>query len=176
MQARPVLAVLAAALVLGGCTRHVVDVNPDAIRHVADDAVPLTCAHRLAEVSDGRADGDKAGSLGTRSFRFPDATGFVRESLSRSGFRDDVAAPAVHVQIAQLYLGTNDTAVIPVAVYRVRIGDEAPRILRAQLPGMSWSGSEQSAHDAYAHAIDNANAQLVQLLNGRCGSVGSARS
>lgn len=162
----PVLAVS----LLAGCATHTQQVDTRAVRHVAHAPVPLTCAHRLLQVVDARAMGSASGALGNRSYAFPDASGFVRDSLAQSGFAADASstAPGIEVRISQLYLTQNDVSIVPVAVYKVRIGDEPERLVRAQTASISFSASEQTAYDAYALAIGNANRQVVEMLNARC--------
>lgn len=171
-------AVLLLAL-LSGCNAKVVRVDMDPARLVAPakttkpkGTVSLTCAHRLRDVVDARPTGGEVGGLGWNAFRFDAAADTVRSQLAAAGLADAPAnadAPDVSVRIMQLYLAQNLQTKIPVAVYEVRIKDDAPFVLRSQKASMNWNGTQDEAYAAYARALFDINQQLVGKLNLRCG-------
>jgi hypothetical protein len=170
---KPSLAAMLLAL-LAGCTSKIVRVDMDATRlappAVGAEAIVLMCDYRLGDVVDARADGGEAGGLSANAFRFPDAADVVRKQLLDAGLSADAAAPgpAVVVHIVQLYLAQNLETKIPVAVYRVAIGDEPDFVLRAQKASLNWNGTMNEAYAAYARTMADVNRQLVARLNTRC--------
>jgi hypothetical protein len=159
---------------LAACSTTVTHVDMDATRLVARDphARPLAvaCDYTLGEVVDARADGGEAGGLSGNAFKFDDAVATVRAQLLDAGLSTGASArgPVVGVQIVQLYLAQNLETKVPVAVYRVSLGDEAPFVLRSQKASMNWNGTQNEAYAAYARALADVNRQLVAQLDTRC--------
>ncbi|RDZ27263.1 hypothetical protein [Lysobacter silvisoli] len=177
---RALVLAVAAALALSACARPVNQVMVRSERLAAAAPVAarklprLSCAYRLTEVADLRADRNHAGGLGRHQLMLDDAPTLVREQLRKTGMAvaDDPAADAatrqVSVQIKQLYLTQNQVTKIPVAVYSVQVDDQAPFVIRAQSATMNWNGSEDEAFEALSAALTDANAQLVATLNKGC--------
>ncbi len=159
-----------ALVLLAGCTPKVVRVDMDAARLTAAPVPRLACPYRLDQVIDARPEGEQAGGLSLRAFRFADAPGVMRRQLAPAGFVDagDGSATGVNVRLMQLYLAQNQVTKIPVAVYQVTIGADAPIVLRSQKASMNWNGTENEAYAAYALAIADVNQQMVKALNLRC--------
>ncbi len=168
---RPALVVLVFAW-LSACTT--VPMDRQSVQHDAlvkrGAPQPLHCAHRLAGVIDNRADGNAAGGIGRHAFSLAEASHLVRERLARSGFSEDMSLPGVSVEIHQLYLAQNLTTKIPVAVYRVSIDDEAPRVLRSRAASMNWNSTDDEGFRALTRALDDVDSQMIALLNARCTS------
>ena len=157
---------------LTACSSKVVRVDMDTSRLAvsAPHAVPLACKYRLQDVVDARADGGRAGGLSQHAFQFTDAAATVRKQLLAAGLSADVAAdaPAVRVDIMQLYLAQNLGTKIPVAVYQVAVADDPAFVLRSQKASMNWNGTQDEAYAAYARVMADVNQQLVTRLNTRC--------
>lgn len=168
--ARP-FALACALLLTGGCTTAPMERSVVAHEGLspATTTRALRCGYRLEGVVDRRHDGDAAGGIGRSAFAIEDAETLVQGRLGRLGFTADPTAPRVHVEIRQLYLAQNLTTKIPVAVYRVAVGHDAPRIMRSRAASMTWNGSREEGLRALARALDDADAQLVASLNARCG-------
>lgn len=162
-----VLPVLVAGL--AGCAGPVTHSTVDRAQLVAADPGVLQCAYRLDAVVDER-DASRAGGLSVHAFDFPEAATVVRDQLKVAGFVDaaDTNAPGVQVRIVQLYLTQNQITKIPVAVYRVQVGDAAPVLLRAQTGSMNWNGTSKEAHSAYSAVLADIHRQVVRTLNDRC--------
>jgi len=128
----------------------------------------LACGYRLLAVVDQRAAGEAAGSLGARAYSVEDAAGLVRRRLQANGFRDDASLPALSVDLRQLYIAGNLSSKVPVAVYRVSIDQDTPRILRSRAASMNWNGTEAESQRAIGRALDDVDAQLLHVLNARC--------
>ncbi|TYT26386.1 hypothetical protein FZO89_09010 [Luteimonas viscosa] len=131
---------------------------------------PPVCAYRLDAVSDRRAAGTAAGSLGAHAFSLDDAADLVRQRLMANGFRDDPALPALSLEIRQLYIAANQSSKVPVAVYRVSVDGGPPTILRSHAASVNWNGTEAESQRAIARALDDVDLQLRQMLDARCGS------
>jgi hypothetical protein len=159
---------------LAGCTTKVVRVDMDAARlsprAAQAEHVVLMCDYRLGGVADDRADGTEAGGLNANAFKFADAADVVRRQLLHAGLSEDpaVQGPGVEVHIVQLYLTQNLETKVPVAVYRVRIGDEPAFVLRSQKASLNWNGTQGEAYAAYGRVMADVNLQLVAQLNRRC--------
>ena len=159
---------------LAGCNTKIARVDMDGTRLVPSttraDQFLVLCDYRLGEVVDERHDGVEAGGLSAHAFTFRDAADVVRKQLLHVGVFDDpaVVAPTVSVHILQLYLTQNLETKVPVAVYRVAIGDEAPFVLRSQKASLNWNGTEDEAYAAYARTMADVTSQLVEQLNRRC--------
>ena len=175
MRMKPALAAMLLAS-LAGCSTKVTRVDMDSARlapvgaHLVEPL--LSCDYRLGEVVDDRADGSNAGGLSANAFRLVDAAGVVRQQLLRAGLVEgaSVQAPVVHVHIVQLYLTQNVDSKVPVAVYRVAIGDEPAIVLRSQKASINWNGTQNEAYGAYGRVLNDVNLQLVAQLNQRCHS------
>lgn len=61
---------------------------------------------------------------------------------------------------------------VPVVVLEVKVGQDAPLVLRAQKASMNWNGSEDEAYKGFSQIFDDLMAQLVKKLNGRCATAG----
>jgi hypothetical protein len=153
------------------CTPKVVKVDMDTARLATIGATDerLRCGYRLGDVVDMRPSGDRAGGLGFRMFQFEDAPGVIRSSLSNVGFLEDAASRRVEVRLMRLYMNQVNVTKIPVVVYEVQVDGQAPALIRSQLPGMNWNGTENEAYRGYGQALEGANRQLVQTLNRACG-------
>lgn len=158
---------IAATAVLAACTPKVIRVEMDTARVVAPSTLKLACPYRLEQITDARPEGDQAGGLGLRAFHFADAVGVMRRQLGPAGFVDDAPTP-VRIRLVQLYLAQSHVTKIPVAVYQMTVGEEAPVVLRSQKASMNWNGTENEAYAAYALAIADVNRQMIQALNLRC--------
>lgn len=169
---RPILPALAGLGLawLAACTT--VPRDRQSVHHEAlapRGAMPtLHCEHRLTTVSDKRPDGNAAGGIGRHAFSLGDASHLVRERLARSGFGESASLPGVAIEIHQLYLAQNLTTKIPVAVYRVAVDDEAPRVLRSRAASMNWNSTDDEGFRALARALDDVDLQMIALLNARC--------
>ena len=130
----------------------------------------LACGYRLETVLDRRIAGDTAGSLGAHAFTIDSADALVRQRLQAHGFIDEPTLPAVSIEVRQLYIIQNQTSKVPVAVYRVIVDDDPPITLRSRSASMNWNGTEAESQRAIARALDDADAQLLQVLNTRCDS------
>jgi hypothetical protein len=168
----PVAAMLLA--LLAGCSTKVVRVDMDVARlsppGAQVDHMPLLCDYQLGDVVDDRADGPNAGGLSENAFKFADAADVVRKQLLRAGLVEGhgVHGPSVDVHIVQLYLTQNLETKVPVAVYRVTIGDEPALVLRSQKASLNWNGTQGEAYAAYGRVMADVNLQLVAQLNRRC--------
>ena len=168
--------VLAALLVVAvaACSQKVVRVDMDASRLALPDRqverFPLMCDYRISDVVDDRVDGGEAGGLSANAFKFADAAAVVRKQLFAAGLSDrpDAQGPGVSVHIVQLYLMQNLGTKIPVAVYRVRIGDGPVQVLRAQATTLNWNGTQNEAYAAFGRAMADITHQLVAELNQHC--------
>lgn len=129
----------------------------------------LKCGYRLEEVVDARG-ATQAGGLSAHAFDFAEAADVARRQLQTAGFRsgDDKNAVPVRVRIVQLYLTQNLSTKVPVAVYRVQMGDDAPVLLRAQQSSMNWNGTRNEAYDAYSAVLGDIHRQVIATLNHRC--------
>lgn len=160
---------------LAGCSTKVVRVDMDAAR-LASAGTPahylVQCDYQLGKVVDERANGAEVGGLSGNAFQFADAAGVVRQQLLSAGLLDDPSmhGPHVDVHIVQLYLTQNLESKVPVAVYRVTVGNEPAFVLRSQKSSLNWNGTQNEAYAAYRRVLDDVNLQLVAQLNQRCRS------
>lgn len=170
---------VAAALSCAACNTKVnqIKVDPQRLHTPASRQAPaalrlpaLACAYRLKDVVDARPAGDHSGGLGRHQLMIGDAPALVRSQLLKAGLQPAEASSGaeVSIEIKQLYLTQNQVSKIPVAVYRARIGDQAPFVLRAQQTNMNWNSSQNEAHDALARALQDVNVRLLTALNERC--------
>lgn len=170
---------VAAALSCAACNTKVnrIKVDPQRLHAPASRQAPaalrlpaLACAYRLKDVVDARPAGDHSGGLGRHQLMIEDVPTLVRSQLLKAGLRPAEAdsGAEVSIEIKQLYLTQNQVSKIPVAVYRARIGDQAPLVLRAQQTNMNWNSSQNEAHDALARALQDVNVRLLTALNERC--------
>lgn len=171
---------VAAVLSCAACNTQVnrIKVDPQRLHTPASRQAPaalrlpaLACAYRLKDVVDARPAGDHSGGLGRHQLTIEDVPALVRSQLLQAGLRPAEAdgGAEVRIEIKQLYLTQNQVSKIPVAVYRARVGDQAPFVLRAQQANMNWNSSENEAYDALARALQDVNVRLLIALNERCG-------
>lgn len=160
---------LLGAVTLSGCTVKVNNVRVDSAKIDARVSVALRCAYRLQSVSDQRPSGDRAGTLGVNLLTVENAPNTLRSQLLQAGLADaaGVGTP-VSVELMRLYINENLYTRLPTVVYRAKVGEGQPFIVRSQSGTMSWSGSEASAYEGYAAAMRDANTRLVDELNARC--------
>jgi len=135
----------------------------------------LACGYRLLAVIDRRATGEAAGSLGANAYSVEDAAGLVHRRLQADGFREDATLPALSVELRQLYITGNLSSKVPVAVYRVSVDADPPRVLRSRATSMNWNGTEAESRRAIGRALDDVDAQLLHALNARCRQHAPAR-
>lgn len=173
-----------ATLALCACNTaaHPVAVRADRLEAVAPATAKnrkpqqLSCPYRLTGVSDARPSGNRTGGLGRHRLELEDAAALVREQLLKTGLAaaDAPALPGmreVEVQIKQLYLSNNNQVTkVPVVVYLVRAGAQAPFVIRAQTASMNWNSTENEALEALSAALSEANAQLLAALEKDCAS------
>ncbi len=89
--------------------------------------------------------------------------------LLDAGLKDAADEGAqVSVELMRLYINQNLYTKLPTVVYRAKVGEGQPFIVRSQLGTMSWSGSEASVYDGYSAAMRDANTRLIGELNARC--------
>lgn len=166
-------------LLLAACHGKVVRVDMDATRLAtpplpAKHTLRLACPYRLQDVTDARTGDGESGGLGWHAFKFSDAAQTIRSQLLAAGLSDAAndagPAPTVDVRIVQLYLAQNLTTKIPVAVYKVGVGDAPEFVVRSQTASMNWNGSQDEAYAAYARVLVDVNHQLLRELNNRCNS------
>lgn len=158
-------------LLSSACTPKVVKVEMDTARLATIGATEarLRCGYRFGDVIDMRPAGDRAGGLGFRLFEFENAPGVIRNSLANVGFVDDAASRRVDVHLMRLYMNQVNVTKIPVVVYEAHVDGRSPVLIRSQIPGMNWNGSENEAYRGYGAALEGANRQLVETLNAGCG-------
>lgn len=138
-------------------------------RLLSESASPsLRCVHRLVAVIDRRP-GVAAGSLGAHAFSLDDAAGLVRRRLLAGGFVDAPSdAPGLALEVLQLYIATNHSSKIPVAVYRASFDGGSPLVIRSHATSVNWNGTEAESLRALARALDDVDLQLRQSANARC--------
>lgn len=130
----------------------------------------LQCAYRLADVVDLRGT-EEAGVLVDRRFLLADAADVLKGQLASAGWSRDAAAPAVTVEIHHLYLTNRNTTRVPIAAYRLRVGNRAPIIIRAQPARLNfWGITDESGYESLAEAMQQANTQMIAQLNQTCSS------
>jgi hypothetical protein len=154
---------------LTGCAVKVNNVSIDTAKIDARVAAKLRCAYRLQSVADQRPAGDRAGTLGLNLLTVENATGTVRAQLLQSGLADsDGDGAPVAVELMRLYINQNLYTKLPTVVYRVKVGEGEPFLVRSQLGTMHWGSSEASIYQGYSTAMRDANGRLVGELNARC--------
>lgn len=158
-----------AATLLGACSSVPLERTTITPTQLESRAVhpALACGYRLDNVLDRRA-AETAGSLGAHAFSVEDAAGLVHRRLQARGFVDDPSLPALSVELRQLYITGNQSSKVPVAVYRISIDEDPPRILRSHATSMNWNGTEAESQRAIGRALDDVDAQLLHALNARC--------
>jgi hypothetical protein len=163
------VALLLICVALIGCTVKVNNVRVDAAKIDARVSATLSCSYRLQSFSDERPSGDRAGILGVNLLTVENAPDTLRAQLLDAGLKDaaDEGAP-VSVELMRLYINQNLYTKLPTVVYRAKVGEGQPFIVRSQLGTMSWSGSEASVYDGYSAAVRDANTRLIGELNARC--------
>ncbi len=171
MRAIPMMHALALliGMTLVGCTVKVNNVRVDTAKIDARVSVALRCAYRVQSVSDQRPSGDRAGTLGFNLLTVENAPGTLRSQLLQAGLADAAGEGApVSVELMRLYINQNLYTSLPTVVYRAKVGEGAPFIVRSQLGTMSWSASEASVYEGYSAAMRDANTRLIGELNARC--------
>ena len=167
MSRRVSLLLICVALI--GCTVKVNNVRIDAAKIDARVSATLGCSYRLQSVSDQRPSGDRAGTLGVNLLTVENAPDTVRSQLQQAGLEDAAGAGTpVSVELMRLYINQNLYTKLPTVVYRAKVGEGQPFIIRSQLGTMSWSGSEESVYEGYSAAMRDANTRLIGELNARC--------
>lgn len=134
---------------------------------------PPSCGYRLGSVGDRRV-GTTAGSLGGNAFSLDDASALVRRRLLEGGLFSGGHGLPVSVDVLQLYIAANQSTKIPVVVYRVRIQDDAPVVLRSRAASMNWNSSEAETRKGITRALEDVEAQLSRTLDTRCRSAPTA--
>jgi hypothetical protein len=169
------IALLAAAvLALAGCNTYTVpkikQVQVQESRLDSNRRMPkLGCAYRLVRVDDSRPGRDDSGNLGLKFMHLEDATGVVARVLHEDGLPGaEAEGRDVVVALEQMYMTQNLEVKIPVVVYGVRVGNDAPFLVRSKSDTLNWWGSKGEAHAGYARAIADANFRLFTSLNQRC--------
>lgn len=156
-------------MTLVGCTVTVNNVRVDTAKIDARVSVALRCAYRVQSVSDQRPSGDRAGTLGVNLLTVENAPDTLRSQLLQAGLADAAGEGApVSVELMRLYINQNLYTSLPTVVYRAKVGEGQPFIVRSQLGTMSWSGSEKSVYEGYSAAMRDANTRLIGELNVRC--------
>ncbi len=156
-------------MTLVGCTVKVNNVRVDTAKIDARVSVALRCAYRVQSVSDQRPSGDRAGTLGVNLLTVENAPDTLRSQLLQAGLADAAGEGApVSVELMRLYINQNLYTSLPTVVYRAKVGEGQPFIVRSQLGTMSWSGSEKSVYEGYSAAMRDANTRLIGELNVRC--------
>lgn len=173
--ARALLGACAGLLLLCGCAGKVHRVALDPARLVAQPQAKLICPYRVGQVVDARPAQGRAGGLSEHLFLIEDAAALVRGKLVATGLSGDADASGVQVdaRLLHLYMTQNLTTKVPVVVLEVKIGQDAPLMLRAQKASMNWNGSEDEAYKGFSQSFDDVMAQLVGKLNARCDSQSS---
>lgn len=170
---RPALSI-AALLVAGGCSvtvPKVTQVHVDESRLKSGRAMPkLACDYRLLRVDDHRPDAGDSGRLSLNVLHLDDAAGVVTRQLQSLGMKPADAAGGrdVVIDLKQMYMAQQLEVKIPVVVYGVQVGGDAPYLVRSESSTLNWWGSKGEAHAGYARALDDANNRLLTSLNVRC--------
>lgn len=155
--------------VLTGCAVKVNNVRVDTAKIDARVAAKLRCAYRLQSVSDQRPSGDRAGTLGFNLLTVENAPDTLRSQLLQAGIADSGGDGApVAVELMRLYINQNLYTKLPTVVYRAKVGEGEPFLVRSQLGTMHWGSSEASIYQGYSAAMRDANGRLVSELNARC--------
>lgn len=158
-----------ACLALTGCTVKVNNVRVDTAKLDVRGTVALRCGYRLQSVTDQRPSGDRAGTLGVNLLTVENAPDNLRAQLLRTGLADAAGeGTPVSVELMRLYMNQNLYTMLPTVVYRAKVGEGQPFLIRSQLGSMSWSGSEESVYEGYSAAMRDANGRLIGELNARC--------
>jgi hypothetical protein len=164
-----VLLPMLASMVLTGCTVKVNNVRVDTTKIDARVAATLRCGYRLHSVVDQRPSGDRAGALGSNLLTVENASDIVRSQLLQAGFADAVGeGTSLSIEIMRLYINQNLYTKLPTVVYRAKVGEGEPFLVRSQLASMQWSSSEATAYEGYSAAMRDANGRLIDELNARC--------
>ena len=163
------VSLLLICMALIGCTVKVNNVRVDAAKIDARVNATLSCSYRLRSFSDERPSGDRAGTLGVNLLTVENAPETMRSQLVQVGLAD-VGGEGVPVSVAlmRLYINQNLYTKLPTVVYRVKVGEGEPFVVRSQLGSMHWGSSETSVYDGYSAAMRDANSRLVIELNARC--------
>jgi hypothetical protein len=156
-------------MTLVGCTVKVNNVRVDTAKIDARVSVTLRCAYRLQSVSDQRPSGDGAGTLGVNLLTVANAPDTLRSQLLQAGLADVAGeGTPVSVDLMRLYINQNLYTSLPTVVYRAKVGEGQPFIVRSQLGTMNWSASEAAVYEGYTAAMRDANTRLLGELNARC--------
>lgn len=169
--ARALLGTCAGLLLLCGCAGKVHRVALDPARLVGQPQAKLMCPYRVGEVVDARPSQGRAGGLSEHLFLVEDAAALMRDKLVAGGLSGD-AGTQVDARLLHLYMAQNLGTKVPVVVLEVKVGQDAPLVLRAQKASMNWNGSEDEAYKGFSQIFDDLMAQLVKKLNGRCATAG----
>ncbi|MEQ1511746.1 MAG: hypothetical protein ABL934_03605 [Lysobacteraceae bacterium] len=156
-------------MMFAGCTVKVNNVRVDTAKLDARGTATLRCGYRLHSIIDQRPSGDRAGTLGVNLLTVENAPDTLRSQLLQAGLADVAGeGTPVSIELMRLYMNQNLYTMLPTVVYRAKVGDGQPFIIRSQLGSMSWSGSKESVYEGYSTAMRDANGRLIGELNARC--------
>jgi hypothetical protein len=160
-------------LLLVGCSGTVKTVPLTAENTARPMAVqPLQCAYRLQDVRDERPDGDSAGGLGWNKLVMTDAVSMVRSQLLQRGLQpaESSTGKNVVVTLKRMYVAPAMMSKLAIVVYQVKLDDDAPYLIRAQVARGNWNGSQAEALSVFSDAMRNADERTITWLNQRCGA------